>query len=70
MKHITNNLIKYAIPYETKSRSSIYIKQRHVPTILWLRYIFTSAGTISLKITENKLSFRLKKDVFNLYIDE
>jgi len=70
MKHITNNLIKYAIPYETKSRSSIYIKKRDVPTIMWLRYIFTSAGTISLKILPHKLSFRLKKDVFNLYINE
>jgi len=68
MNYIIQNLIKYAIPYEYKSNSSIFIKKKDVPTIMWLRYIFTSAERIPLKIMEHKLTFGQKKDVFNLFI--
>tara|TARA_E500000318_G_scaffold14447_1_gene14047 strand:+ start:271 stop:480 length:210 start_codon:yes stop_codon:yes gene_type:complete len=69
MKQVLDNLKKYAIPYEYKSKSSIYIEEKDVPTILWLRFIFTSAETIPLKIMEHKLTFGQKKDIFNLFID-
>tara|TARA_R100000808_G_C2140867_1_gene148690 strand:- start:1454 stop:1663 length:210 start_codon:yes stop_codon:yes gene_type:complete len=68
MKHILDNLKKYAIPYEYKSQSSIFIEEKDVPTILWLRYIFTSAETIPLKILQHKLMFGKKKDIFSLFI--
>ena len=68
MKQILENLNKYAIRYEYKSKSSIYIEEQDVPTILWLRYIFTSGETIPLKIMEHKLTFGQKKDIFNLFI--
>ena len=69
MKHILDNLKKYAISYEYKSNSSIFIKKIDVPTVMWLRFIFTCGGTIPLKILENKLIFGKKKDVFNIYIN-
>lgn len=69
MKHILDNLKKYAISYKYKSQSSIFIQKKDVPTIMWLRYIFTSNGSIPLKIMEHKLTFGQKKDVFNLFIN-
>jgi len=69
MKQVLDNLKKYAIVYEYKSKSSIFIKKKDVPTILWLRYIFTSGGSIPLKILPHKLIFGKKKDIFSLFID-
>ena len=68
MKQGLGNLKKYAITYEYKSKSSIFIEEKDVPTIMWLRYIFTSAETIPLKIMEHKLIFGEKKDIFSLFI--
>jgi len=68
MKQVLDNLKKYAIPYEYKSKSSIFIEEKDVPTILWLRYIFTSGETIPLKILQHKLMFGSKKDIFSLFI--
>lgn len=68
MKQVLEKLKKYSINYETKSKSSIYIQEKDVPTILWLRYIFTSGETIPLKILSHKLILGSKKDVFSLFI--
>ena len=70
MKQVLDNLTKYAIPYEYKSKSSIFVEEKDVPTILWLRYIFTSGETIPLKIMDHKLTFgSKKKDMFHLFIN-
>tara|TARA_R110002020_G_C16243237_1_gene769268 strand:- start:964 stop:1194 length:231 start_codon:yes stop_codon:yes gene_type:complete len=63
---IINNLNKYAIPYESKTKRCLLIDSKHRPTIKWLLWIFTDAHRINHTEEKDKFKFRLEKDYLNI----
>jgi hypothetical protein len=68
MKHILDTLKKYAIPYTQIKEHFIEVDNTHIPIILWLQYIITKSGSITMYHLSNRLVFNHNEEHFTICV--
>jgi hypothetical protein len=66
-KTIIDNLNKNCISYQVLNDTSVRVDKSMVPTILWLKYIFTCGNTYTLTVLPTRLEFTNGRERFSVF---